>query len=129
MFLYLIPFYKPVLRRFLTRLIAIIPSMVVAIAVGRSGIDSLLVISQVILSIVLPFITLPLIWLTSSKKIMGVRARSNPGVDAMMNHDESADELVVDFSNSYFVTMVGVGIWLLVLAANVYVILSLIIGQ
>ena len=47
--------------------------MVVAIAVGRPGLSTLLVASQVVLSVVLPFISLPLILLTSSKSIMRVR--------------------------------------------------------
>ncbi|KAH7873259.1 natural resistance-associated macrophage protein-domain-containing protein [Lentinula edodes] len=63
---------SPIIRRLFTRIIAIIPSMAVAIAFGRPGINALLVISQVILSIVLPFITLPLLYLTSSKKFMSV---------------------------------------------------------
>ncbi|KAJ4501396.1 natural resistance-associated macrophage protein-domain-containing protein [Lentinula lateritia] len=63
---------SPIIRRLFTRIIAIIPSMAVAIAFGRPGINALLVISQVILSIVLPFITLPLLYLTSSKKFMRV---------------------------------------------------------
>jgi len=64
---------SPFLRRLITRMIGLIPSMVVAIAVGRDGIDTLLVASQVVLSIVLPFVAFPLIWLTSSKSIMRVR--------------------------------------------------------
>ncbi|EEB93577.1 hypothetical protein MPER_07741, partial [Moniliophthora perniciosa FA553] len=40
---------SPVIRRLLTRLLAVIPSMVVAIAIGRKGIDTLLVLSQVVL--------------------------------------------------------------------------------
>lgn len=47
--------------------------MAVAIAVGKPGINTLLVASQVALSIVLPFVAFPLIWLTSSKSIMRVR--------------------------------------------------------
>ncbi|KAJ3576131.1 hypothetical protein NP233_g623 [Leucocoprinus birnbaumii] len=65
--------FSPFLRRLITRLISLVPSMVVAIAVGRDGIDTLLVASQVILSIVLPFVAFPLIYLTSSEKIMRVR--------------------------------------------------------
>ncbi|KAK7694341.1 hypothetical protein QCA50_001524 [Cerrena zonata] len=64
---------SPFLRRIITRLIGLVPSMVVAIGVGREGIDILLVASQVALSIVLPFVAFPLIWLTSSKSIMRVR--------------------------------------------------------
>ena len=47
--------------------------MVVAIAVGKPGINMLLVASQVALSIVLPFVAFPLIWLTSSKSVMRVK--------------------------------------------------------
>jgi metal iron transporter len=61
------------MRRLITRLLAIIPSMVVAIAMGRRGIDGLLIASQVVLSVVLPFVTFPLLWCTSSKAIMSVR--------------------------------------------------------
>lgn len=50
--------------------------MVVAIAVGRPGISALLVASQVALSVVLPFVTLPLILLTSSKTIMRIKKPS-----------------------------------------------------
>lgn len=64
---------QPFLRRLITRLIGLVPSMVVAIAVGRPGINMLLVASQVALSVVLPFVVFPLIWLTSSKSIMRVR--------------------------------------------------------
>ncbi|OCH96686.1 natural resistance-associated macrophage protein [Obba rivulosa] len=64
---------SPFLRRIITRLIGLVPSMVVAIAVGRAGINTLLVASQVVLSIVLPFVAFPLIWLTSSKSVMSVR--------------------------------------------------------
>jgi metal iron transporter len=64
---------QPFLRRLVTRLIGLVPSMVVAIAVGRPGINTLLVASQVALSIVLPFVAFPLIWLTSSKSVMRVK--------------------------------------------------------
>ncbi|KAL0062439.1 Manganese transporter smf1 [Marasmius tenuissimus] len=107
---------SPVVRRLLTRLLAVIPSMVVAIAVGRRGIDTLLVLSQVVLSIVLPFITLPLIYVTSSKRLMGVRAeRGSSEVDA-----EAGSE-TKDFSNGWVTTILACGIWLLVSIANVYV--------
>ena len=67
------PYLQPVLRRVITRFLGIIPSAIFAAKLGRSGIDQLLVISQVILSIVLPFVTFPLIYVTSSRKAMRVR--------------------------------------------------------
>ena len=44
-----------------------------AAALGRGGVSTLLVVSQVVLSIVLPFVVFPLLWLTSNKKIMAVK--------------------------------------------------------
>ncbi|KAH8100469.1 natural resistance-associated macrophage protein [Cristinia sonorae] len=64
---------SPFLRRMITRMLGLIPSMIVAIAVGKGGINTLLVASQVVLSIVLPFVAFPLIYLTSSKTVMRVR--------------------------------------------------------
>ncbi|KZV68667.1 Nramp-domain-containing protein [Peniophora sp. CONT] len=63
---------SPVMRRIITRLIGLIPSLIVATAVGRQGIDALLVISQVVLSVVLPFVVLPLVYLASNSEIMAV---------------------------------------------------------
>ncbi|KAJ7713437.1 NRAMP family [Mycena metata] len=102
-----------VTRRLLTRLIAVIPSMAFAIAVGRPGINALLVASQVVLAIVLPFITLPLIYLTSSKTVM----RTDNPWDGM-----------IDYSNGTATAVVAYGIWLVMLVANSYVIVTLIMG-
>ncbi|KAF5385122.1 hypothetical protein D9615_000896 [Tricholomella constricta] len=123
---------SPAMRRIITRLIAMIPSMVVAIAVGRSGIDALLVVSQVILSIVLPFITFPLVYCTSSKAIMSVRkTREGPlSPDAAPQLLEGAEaEEMVDFSSGKVATAVGVVILLVVITANFYVIVSLAQGK
>ncbi len=62
---------KPWLRRLLTRGIAIIPALVVAIMYGERGTAELLVLSQVILSLQLSFAVVPLVFLTSKKAIMG----------------------------------------------------------
>ena len=51
----------PFMRRFLTRAIAVIPAMLVAAIAGRNGLDTMLVASQVALSMALPFISLSLI--------------------------------------------------------------------
>lgn len=64
---------KPWLRRLVTRLISIVPSIIIAAAVGREGLNAALNGSQVALSIVLPFVTAPLIWFTSLDRYMMVR--------------------------------------------------------
>ncbi|GAA5893389.1 hypothetical protein JCM5296_004863 [Sporobolomyces johnsonii] len=63
---------KPWKRRLITRLIGIVPSLAVSVAVGRQGIDVLLVGSQVALSIVLTFVMIPLIIFTSEHRVMAL---------------------------------------------------------
>ncbi len=65
---------KPWLRRLVTRLIAIVPAVVVAIVAGDRGVGKLLVLSQVILSMQLGFAVIPLVQFTSEKAKMGVFA-------------------------------------------------------
>jgi manganese transport protein len=61
----------PVLRRAVTRGLALIPAVGVLAWVGDAGLMSLLVGSQVVLSLQLPFAVIPLIKLTSSRALMG----------------------------------------------------------
>lgn len=62
---------RPVLRRLITRLIAIIPAVFVIGLKGDQGSYGLLILSQVILSLQLPFAVIPLIQFTSEKARMG----------------------------------------------------------
>jgi len=64
---------KPWVRRLVTRSAAIVPALLVAAWYGESGVARLLVLSQVILSLQLPFAIVPLIRFTSSRQ-MGVFA-------------------------------------------------------
>jgi len=65
---------NPWVRRLLTRLVAIIPAVIVIIINGEDNIDSLLVLSQVVLSLQLGFAIIPLIHFVSDKKTMGAYA-------------------------------------------------------
>jgi manganese transport protein len=62
---------RPWLRRLTTRLIAIIPTVIVIKVSGDNAINSLLILSQVILSLQLPFAIIPLLHFTSNRKKMG----------------------------------------------------------
>lgn len=62
---------KPWLRRLITRLVAIVPALIVAILYGEHGTSELLVFSQVILSLQLSFAVVPLVTFTSDKLKMG----------------------------------------------------------
>lgn len=61
----------PWLRRLATRLMAIIPAVIVAILYGSDGTMKLLILSQVILSLQLPFAVVPLVKFTSDRGLMG----------------------------------------------------------
>jgi len=62
---------RPVIRRLITRLIAIVPAVVVISLQGDEGSYGLLILSQVILSLQLPFAIIPLIQFTGDRAAMG----------------------------------------------------------
>ncbi len=62
---------RPWVRRLITRLLAIVPAFIVAWIAGQKGVNQLLVLSQVILSLQLSFAVIPLVWFTSDRKKMG----------------------------------------------------------
>lgn len=62
---------NPILRRLITRMLAIIPALIVIIIYGEENVDALLILSQVILSLQLGFAIIPLIHFVSDKKTMG----------------------------------------------------------
>lgn len=65
---------NPILRRLLTRMIAIVPALIVIGIYGDKELDALLILSQVILSLQLGFAVIPLIHFVSDKKTMGTFA-------------------------------------------------------
>ncbi|MBA2686080.1 MAG: Nramp family divalent metal transporter [Gemmatimonadaceae bacterium] len=62
---------RPWMRRLITRGVAIVPAVVVAILYGESGTAKLLVMSQVVLSLQLSFAVFPLVRFTSDRLKMG----------------------------------------------------------
>ena len=62
---------RPWLRRLVTRLIAIIPALITVYVYGERGAGQLLVLSQVILSLQLPFAVFPLVLFTGDRSKMG----------------------------------------------------------
>jgi manganese transport protein len=62
---------RPWLRRLLTRSLAIVPAAITVWSSGEQGTYQLLILSQVILSLQLPFAVIPLIRFTSDKRRMG----------------------------------------------------------
>lgn len=65
---------NPIVRRLITRLIAIIPAIIVILIYGEEEVNALLVMSQVVLSLQLGYAIIPLIHFVSDKKTMGAFA-------------------------------------------------------
>ena len=66
------------LRRLITRLIAIVPAVIVTAMYGERGAGGLLILSQVILSLQLSFAVVPLVYFTSQRSKMGAFVNSWP---------------------------------------------------
>ncbi|MFA5060094.1 MAG: Nramp family divalent metal transporter [Candidatus Omnitrophota bacterium] len=62
---------RPWMRRLITRLVAIVPAVIVAGMFGEKGVGDLLILSQVVLSLQLSFAVVPLVWFTSDRAKMG----------------------------------------------------------
>jgi len=62
---------KPWMRRLVTRLVAVVPAVIVAALAGEQGVGKLLILSQVILSMQLGFAVVPLVRYTSDRAKMG----------------------------------------------------------
>lgn len=83
----------PWLRRLVTRCISIIPSIIIAGAVGENGLTAALNGSQVALSVVLPFVSAPLIYFTCRNKYMTVKVGSSSSQVRLPAHDyDNANE-------------------------------------
>ncbi len=69
---------RPWLRRLATRLLVVVPAVLTVALAGQEGVDTLLVLSQVVLSLQLPFAVVPLVAFTSDLQIMGPHFVNGP---------------------------------------------------
>lgn len=129
---------RPWLRRVITRSIAVAPCIAVAAAVGREGLSVVLNLSQVMLSILLPFVTAPLIYFTCLKRFMQVPVNLTATASATATAVDQDDALsmadmsrrndaeiervalvTVDMSNNIIITIAAITIWLFITGLNV----------
>ena len=118
----------PWLRRLLTRIISITPSIIIAAAVGKKGLDQALVATQVVLSVILPIVAAPLIWFTCRKQVMTVPrsgdARVRRGVE-----DDGVSNQGINMQNGWIVTVLAVLIWLVLVIMNGALLVLLGLGK
>jgi metal iron transporter len=106
---------KPWLRRLITRSISIVPSIIIAGAIGRDGLNAALTASQVCLSVILPFVTAPLLWFTCRSHIMTVQTDDVAGG--------------VNMRNGWLVTVLATAIWLVLVVMNVALLVLVGLGK
>ncbi|KAF4000744.1 Natural resistance-associated macrophage family protein [Saccharomyces cerevisiae] len=89
----------PWATRLCTRLIAIVPCLFVTLTMGEKGISDILNFSQVVLSLILPIVSAPLIYFTANRKLMVVHDE-NGVVRAPADVNAIADETTPLNSNT-----------------------------
>ncbi|MEI8142753.1 MAG: Nramp family divalent metal transporter [Chitinophagia bacterium] len=121
---------NPWIRRLLTRLVAIVPAVLVIGLMGEGRVDELLIFSQVILSLQLGFAVIPLIHFVSDKKTMGefaikswvkILAWTVASILVFLNAN-----LVFNFAKSFLVGPTALGIKILLIALILFFIALLL---
>lgn len=110
---------KPWVRRLITRGISLLPCLVISACIGRGGLGIALNISQVIISILLPPLTAPLIYFTCKKSIMRVEVPNE------LAEGEEDGKTYKYMNNNWITTTVAVLIWLFVSVLNIYAIVQM----
>ncbi|QLQ78086.1 hypothetical protein HG537_0A03330 [Torulaspora globosa] len=119
----------PWATRLCTRLIAIVPCLFITLTMGERGISDVLNFSQVVLSLILPIVSAPLIYFTANRKIMTVIDEHGEG--------ESEDEntpltmpgtKTVDYTNSRWLTLSAFIVWAIIGALNCYLVFNFLLG-
>jgi manganese transport protein len=95
---------RPWLRRLITRLIAIVPAVIVIGLYGEHGSGPLIILSQVVLSLQLPFAVFPLVMFTSDPHKMGA------------------------FANPMWVKLLAWAVAIVIAALNVYLLYQTFVG-
>lgn len=114
---------KPWVTRLLTRSISIVPAILVAGTLGKQGLSDALVGSQVALSVILPFVSAPVIYYTSRNKYMHVVSTTTTTTSAEGDRSETeAPEMrreVINMRNHWLVAVIAGAIWLIIVIMNV----------
>lgn len=110
----------PWMRRLLTRSISIVPSIIVAGAVGKKGLSAALNGTQFALSVALPFISAPLIYFTCRNKYMVVGGmESSRGEETGQELELEQEVEKVKMRNHRLVSALAIAIWLVITIMDV----------
>ncbi|KAI5951743.1 SMF3 [Candida jiufengensis] len=126
---------EPWKRRIITRIIAIVPVIIVIGILGREGVSKVMNSSQVVLSFILPIVSAPLIYFTCKKEYMIVYDTSKPSVVAetsplleMERESNKSQGKPINFANGKFLRISSILTWIIITALNFYLIIAFING-
>ena len=80
-----------------TRLLSLVPTLIIVLVAGAHSVDDLLLWSQIILSIQLPFAAIPLVYFTSKESVMG-REGVNPRWISILAWIVSVSLVILNFA-------------------------------
>ncbi|KAK6461077.1 vacuolar metal transporter [Scheffersomyces coipomensis] len=127
---------KPWVRRIVTRILAIIPVVIVISILGREGVSKIMNSSQVVLSFILPIVSAPLIYFTSTKKYMTVYDTSelipsNDETSLLLNsagqsrpNNDGFEVKKITFENGWFLKIASIISWIIITFLNIYLIIA-----
>lgn len=109
---------SPFLRRLVTRCVAIIPALIIALAVGKEGLSKALVACNYLLAIALIPITFPVVWYTCRRKYMMVPTDGDGDGDGE-GGGSGSETGMVDMKNNLVTASVAWLLWVLVVVMDV----------
>ncbi|KAK4209344.1 natural resistance-associated macrophage protein-domain-containing protein [Rhypophila decipiens] len=129
---------SPFLRRLITRLVAIIPALIIAVSVGKEGLSKAMVACNYLLAVALVPITFPVVLYTSFGKYMSVPVVSTREGGEQQQHGvvvggDAAGEgqttvEMVNFRNHHVTSFFGWLFWLLVAVMDIATIVLVGLG-
>ncbi|KAJ3270568.1 hypothetical protein HDV01_007718 [Terramyces sp. JEL0728] len=131
---------KPWVRRLVTRLLAITPPLVCIVWFGEDRLNDLLILSQIVLSLQLPFAVWPLIYFTSNKQFMTVtfvndeqewngNTQTDDEQNELVELDNPPQEIVKCFANHIAIIVLAVIVGLLLTIFNIILLIQVATGN
>lgn len=123
--------YEPWVRRLVTRLIAIVPCLLVTLFLGEKGVSKILNLSQVVLSLILPIVSAPLVYFTSNRSLMTIKDTDDVEDIAITSESTPLNPTqykTLDYTNSTWLKISSISIWLTIGSLNCYLVISFLLG-
>lgn len=118
--------FRPWIRRIVTRVLAIIPVVIVISILGREGVSRIMNSSQVVLSFILPVVSAPLIYFTCLKQFMVVYDAAPQSETTPLLEQEQAPVTITKttYENSKWLAAASIGTWAIISFLNIYLIIA-----